>query len=148
MKLTDIIGKELADIRVKVEYESYGIDEADTFIIFKDGLVIGVPWSIDTDELVWQRDLDKESESIFKGKGDTKLKSLKGKKVVGFLNYDDSEKGFIEAEKVFIELEGETFITEITVAPNGTGLVGLWIFNSRKEIEQRYGTNYHRLHQH
>ncbi len=147
MMLNDLIGKEIEDIRVKVKYESYGLDNGDAFIVLKENLVIGVPWTIDNDDLVWERQLDKEALSIFEDKGNEKIKSIRGRRIVGLLKYEDSETGFVEAEKAFLELEGEKFITEITMAPNGTGLVGVWIFHSKEELEQRYGTNYKKLTQ-
>jgi len=153
MKLKSLIGKEIEDIRVIVKYESYGLDFADSFIVLKGNIVIGIPWidgeeSIENeDDLIWERTLPPEASSIFEGKGNEKLKKLKGKKIINCLYYTDSENGFIQAEKAFFELEEEKFITEITAAPNGTGHAGLWVFYSKEELEKRYGTNYRRLNE-
>lgn len=139
MVLRQLIGKEIQDILVKVEFESYGLDKADSFIILRDNLIIGIPFDIDED--VWERDLDKEAKSVFADKRNNALVSIKGKKIIDFLKFMNNE------DKAILELEDEKFITEITTAPNGTGHAGLWVFQSRQELEKRYGTDYKRLNE-
>lgn len=145
MVLSDLIGKQVEDIRVKIEYESYGLDRADSFVILRDNLIIGIPWSLDVDAEVWERDLDKEAKSIFVDEKNEAINSIKGKKIIDLLEYNESVNGFAEAEKVVIELEGEKFIAEITMAPNGTGHAGLWVFKSKEALVKRYGNDFKRL---
>ena len=142
--LSDLIGKYIEDIQVSVNLEPYGLDTADSIIILRDNLIIGIPWSIDISEEVERTDLVNEARSIFTDKKNKLLLSIKGKRIVDFLKYPNSEAGFVEAEKAIIELENEKFITERTIAPHGTGLAGLWVFHSREELEERHGTCYKR----
>lgn len=137
MVLEELIGKEIRDILVKIELESYGLDKADSFIVLEDNLTIGIPFDID--EVVWERDLNIEAKSIFADKKNDEIVSIKGKKIIDFLKYRDN------TDKVILELENERFITEITIAPNGTGHAGLWVFQSKDELEKRYGTDYKKL---
>lgn len=145
MLLSELIGKEIRDIKVKVNYEQYGLDKADSFIVLNNDFTVGIPWCIDEDEPVWERQLDQKAVSLFEGKSEERIKIIKGKRIIDFLFFDATESGFMEAEKAFLELEDEIFITEITIAPNGTGIAGLSILHSKAELEKKYGTSYRRL---
>lgn len=138
MKLLELVGEKIKDIFIAYKYESGGLDQADCFLVLHSDLVIGIPFS--ADEEVWIRELDRYAESIF-GKVRKKDKDIgiKNQKIVNLI--DIGEVG----DKMCIELENGKIITEINIAPNGTGHAGLWIFNSIYELEERHGSSYQRL---
>ncbi|GDX48252.1 hypothetical protein LBMAG25_10700 [Bacteroidota bacterium] len=68
-----------------------------------------------------------------------KLKNLKDRKIVDFLWYaDDSEKGLILLDNGYI-------ITETTIAPHGTGLAGLNVYQSINDLTNAKGNDYSKL---
>jgi hypothetical protein len=70
---------------------------------------------------------------------ENKLKNLKDRKIVDFLWYaDDSEKGFILLDNGYI-------ITETTIAPHGTGLAGLNLYESINDLTNAKGNDYSKL---
>lgn len=67
---------------------------------------------------------------------ENKLKHIKYRKIVDLLWYaDESEKGFILLDNGFI-------ITETTIAPHGTGLAGLNLYESLNDLIQSKGNGY------
>lgn len=70
---------------------------------------------------------------------ENKLKNLKARKIVDFLWYaDDSEKGLILLDNGYI-------ITETTIAPHGTGLAGLNLYESINDLINAKGNDYSKL---
>ncbi len=70
---------------------------------------------------------------------ENKLKYIQNRKIVDFLWYED------EIEKGFIELDNGFIITEITIANNGTGLVGLHYYEDHNSLVKQKGNNILRL---
>jgi hypothetical protein len=152
MLIEELIGKTIQDIRVKIEVEAYGLDKADVYVILDNDLIVGVPFTIEPAEQVWMRPLDNAAQSIvtrtniFGRSRDARTASPRGKKIVDLLSYLHCEdRDHIEAARPFIQLENGPLITEINVAPHGTGLAGLVLFNSLDELEKRHGSNYRRF---
>ena len=69
---------------------------------------------------------------------ENKLKQIKNQGIVNFLMFEDDSAGFLELENGYI-------ITETTMAPHGTGAVGLNYYTSLKHFEESHGTDYKRL---
>lgn len=70
---------------------------------------------------------------------ENKLKNLKDRKIVDFLWYADAiEKGFILLDNGYI-------ITETTIAPHGTGLAGLNLYESINDLTNAKGNDYSKL---
>jgi hypothetical protein len=70
---------------------------------------------------------------------ENKIKYLKNQKIVDFLMLENHDSvGFIELENGYI-------ITEIMMAPHGTGMAGLNYCENLKSFENRYGEDYKRL---
>ncbi len=70
---------------------------------------------------------------------ENKLKHIKDKRIVDFVWYtDDTEKGFLLLENGYL-------LTETLCAPNGTGLVGLNIFDNIIELSSERGKDYLKL---
>ena len=68
-----------------------------------------------------------------------KLKNIKNQKITDFLMIEEYESvGFFELENGYI-------ITEISLAPSGTGLVGLKFYENMQDFEMHHGTKYLRL---
>jgi len=70
---------------------------------------------------------------------ENKLKNIKDRKIIDFIWYpDDTEKGFLLLDNGYL-------ITEITIAPHGTGLSGLNYFETITDLINRQGTGYLKL---
>lgn len=70
---------------------------------------------------------------------ENKLKYIKNRKIVDFLWYE------YEIEKGFIELDNGFIITEVTIANNGTGLVGLHYYEDLSFLIKQKGNHILRL---
>lgn len=142
MKLEDLIGKEITDLLISYKTENYGFDEADCYLVLNKNLTVGLPFSIDDE--VWIRESDKIATSIFTTSiGNQKnagITWLIGSKITDFIQFPEGD-----TDKAFVELSNGMIITEIPVAPNGTGLAGLAIFESIQKLEARFGDRYTRL---
>lgn len=70
---------------------------------------------------------------------ENKLKNIKDRKIVDFLWYEeDTDKGFLLLDNGYL-------ITEIIVAPTGTGIAGLNYFETLMDLTNRRGTTYLKL---
>ena len=117
-----------------MESDPYGMDTADCCLMLANNIVIGIPFGLDED--VWIRN---ESDLAGKRLANTpEINSLKGSVITGLICYEDEDKAFME-------LDNGKIITEITMAPQGTGRAGLWIFGSLADLENRQGSKYSRL---
>lgn len=68
-----------------------------------------------------------------------KLKNIKDRKIVDILYYtDDNEKGLLLLDNGYI-------ITETNIAPHGTGLAGLNLFEDVNELIRLKGNHYFKL---
>jgi hypothetical protein len=140
MKLKDLIGRKIVDILVALEQEVYGLDKAECYLVLDNNFSVGIPFGID-DEEVWRREPDKSAVSLFREKKwwQTKEKNilpLKNSTIVDIISYPES------SEKSFFRLDNGNVITEVTVAPHGTGHAGLWRYSSFKEVQDKYGDRY------
>lgn len=134
MELKEIINRKIIDIWVWYKPEPYGLDEAEVFLQIDNDLLIDIPYSF-TEE-VWVKQMDKKVESLFL---DERWKNLKNKVIIDFMHFEDSlDKGFLLLDNGYI-------ITETTMAPHGTGLAGLNMYDSLEKIEERFGKDYKRL---
>lgn len=148
MLLKDIVGRKIKDILVSRKPQVHGLDEADGFIVLEDGLVIGFPFYADNEETVWIREPKSNAETIFWRnnrlffwqKQDPKLDGIKGCKITGFLGYEDDS-----FYKAYIELSSGKLLTEVVMAPHGTGHAGIWIIDSIQQLEESRGKDYKRL---
>lgn len=70
---------------------------------------------------------------------ENKLKYIQNRKIVDFFWYED------EIEKGFIELDNGFIITEVTIANNGTGLVGLHYYEDLSFLIKQKGNHIRRL---
>lgn len=143
MKLKDLIGKKIVDVLVRHEPEPHGLDKADSFIVLDNGVTIGIPFGTD-DQDAWIAEPDQLAVSLFKSSKwwqtkDKNTSDLKNRKIVDVISYPES------TDKAFILLDNNKLITEITVAPHGTGHAGFWTYNSLTEIENKFGDTYIRL---
>lgn len=70
---------------------------------------------------------------------ENKLKHLKDKKIIDFIWFsDDTEKGLLLLENGYL-------MTETLVAPHGTGLAGLNVFENLEELASRRSDDYLKL---
>ena len=67
------------------------------------------------------------------------MKKFQNLKIVDFIMFEDSDSAG------FLELENGKIITETIMAPHGTGMAGLNIYENLKDFEDSCGTEYKRL---
>ncbi|MBX7155730.1 MAG: hypothetical protein U0Y96_16350 [Candidatus Kapaibacterium sp.] len=144
MKLKDLIGKRIVDILIKLESEPYGLDKADCFIVLDNGKTIGIPFGVNDDE-AWTRELHKNAVSVFNQPKwwqayNKPVLELKDTIIVDIISYPDNWP-----DKSLLLLDNKKLITEVLVAPQGTGHAGLWWYNSLADVENKYGNKYDRF---
>jgi hypothetical protein len=145
MKLNEVIGKTITDIRVLSRMQDGWLDTADCFLVLEKNLIIGIPFTLseEGDDEVWIREPEKSTESIFKPKKWWQKKhknaDVKNSRIIDILSYHD------ESQRAFILLDNGKLITEISMAPHGTGHSGLWVYNSLQEVENEFGRDPIRL---
>jgi hypothetical protein len=145
MKLESLIGKEILDILVKTEryqeFNHYGLWKAECFYILTDNVIIGLPFHIDDSE-VWIKNPDPLAKTYYPAKKwwqkTKEPDKIKNSKIKDIIDYPE------EIHPAYIELESGIIITEETVAPAGLTL-GLYVFNSIRDLETKNGNNYIRL---
>jgi len=134
LELSGLIGEKVVDILISMESEPYGFDCADCCLVLENNVVIGIPFDLDGD--VWIRN---ENDLTGKHINNSQITDLlRGTTIVGLLCYEDEDR-------VFIELDNGNIITEITIAPQGTGRAGLWVYDSLTALEENKGKEYTRL---
>jgi hypothetical protein len=148
MRLIELIGKEITDISVTTQQvdKFLGLWKADCYIVLQDGLIIGIPFNFDNEELdkeeVWIRALNNSAISYYRRKWWQRkvdaFDDLRGKRISDIIYYPVSE------DKALVELDNGKIITEVTVAPIGIA-VGLYVYNSIDQAEKRFGQDYLRL---
>lgn len=143
MKVEELLGRSIVDIQVKLIQEPYGLDISASYLMLDNGLVVEIPWKdIELDYEVGVEEMPAKTESVKKLLKD-KSKLLLNQPITGLIFYAYAEE--IHFEKAFIELNNGYVISEITVAPHGTGHAGLWFFHSISELEAKFGKEYKRL---
>ena len=70
---------------------------------------------------------------------ENKLKHIKDRKIIDFLWYDD------DSQKGFILLDNNYLITETNIAPHGTGLAGLNLYENLNDLINVKGNDYFKL---
>lgn len=70
---------------------------------------------------------------------ENKLKNIKDRKIIDFLWYEDN------SEKGFILLDNGYLITETKIAPHGTGLAGLNLYENLNDLTNAKGNDYFKL---
>jgi hypothetical protein len=141
MKAGELLGRCITDIQVKQLEEPYGLDIASSYLKLDNGLVSEIPWKeVKPNYEVGIEEIPAKAESVKKLLKD-KSKPLLNQPITDLIYYQEE----IRFEKAFIELANGYVISEITIAPNGTGSAGLWYFESIQVLETTYGKNYTRL---
>lgn len=141
MRLKELLGKRIRDIRVKQIQEPYGLDISASYLMLDNECVVDIPWKeTDLEDEIEVEEIPTKAESI------TKLLKNKGRPILNqfitdILYFEED----IQFEKAFIELANGYLISEITIAPHGTGAAGLWYFESIQALETKHGKNYTRL---
>lgn len=145
MELKSLIGKEILDILVKTEpykeFNHYGLRKADCFYVLTDNVIIKLPFHI-SDSEVWIKTPDSLAKTCYPAKKwwqKTKAPDkIKNSIIKDIIDYPE------EIHPAYIELDSGIVITEETVAPAGLTL-GLYVFNSIRDLEAKNGNNYIRL---
>ncbi|MDO1448245.1 hypothetical protein Q0590_18365 [Rhodocytophaga aerolata] len=141
MKVIELIDRSIIDIRVNHVMEQYGLDTSDSYLILDNGLVVCIPLSDLEPELeVEVGEVPVEAESIRKLLKKN-FRCLLNQPITDIICFREE----IRFDKAFIELANGYLISEIPIAPNGTGDAGLWYFESIRVIEAEFGMNYSRL---
>ena len=154
MKISELIGKKIADIKDKIEsFDSNELLISNGIIKLESGKTFEIPYrnsetlflvenpkigytSIFNEDgffkkLFSKRKYDKEIASRNK-------KAMKGKIIT--VIYQFKKEGVNNlAGKMIIELESEYMIGEVEASPFGTGAAGLYIFTSKEELEKEHG---------
>lgn len=130
MKFKELFGKKITQIFEIYKPEPYGLDNCELFLKLDNEKIIDIPWHMAED--IWEKELSKEAKQITTG-----IEKVVNNKIIALISYENEP-----TDKSFIELENGIIITEQNLAPNGTGIVGLQIYNSIHTIEERFGKNY------
>ena len=154
MKTSELIGKRIIDIKDKIGTydDSNELLTSDGVIQLDSGEVLEIPYrnseivsfvektligysSIFNEEGFFKRLFSKVRYN--KEVANRNKKAMKGKVIVGIYQFE--EEGIASlAEKMIIELESGYVIGEVGMSPFGTGAAGLYVFNSKKELEDEY----------
>lgn len=145
MKLHELIGKRIIDILATTqpydEFKDYGLWKADCYIVLQNGLVLGIPFNSENEE-VWIRELDNSAVSYYQRTWRQKKvdasDDLRGKQITDIIIYQD------DTDRALLELNNGKIITEVNVAPVGIA-VGLYVYSSIKDVEKKFGQDYRRL---
>ncbi|MES2733932.1 MAG: hypothetical protein V4714_19445 [Bacteroidota bacterium] len=140
MKLEELLGKRIKDVRVTTVMEFGGLDTSECVIIMENDLVTDIPFSfIELGEEIWTAEEVMDAPSI-----KTLLKNYQyvlDHHIADLITFEES----IMFDKAFLELENGYLINEICMTNHGTGYAGLWLFKSIQEVEQQFGCKYKRL---
>lgn len=133
MEIKELFGKKITRIFEIYNSEPYGLDKCEMFLELDNLIIIDIPWH--NSENIWVKKLSNSAKEII-----NELDKILNNKIIAFISYPIEP-----SDKAFIELENGIIISEQTIAPNGTGLAGLHIYNSIKDIESKFGTNFSRV---
>lgn len=165
MLFKEIFGKTITDIYIKFSKEQEWLDVADCFIELNKGPLINIPFGpLEPASEIPIKILDPEAKSIFVGLSqippdhknkwqrlkvkikkifranpDDRIEHLLNRQIVDFIWFEDSD------ERGFLLLDNGRLITEILMAPHGTGHAGLHYYKSLKDLVERHGSNYKRF---
>jgi hypothetical protein len=168
MKIENLIGKKISSIKMEVKdflYDgSIPLEESNSVIILESGEIFKIPFQysqkieLDSDTTKNQVNLllhekhDKKRKSFvsnFFPKSQSKeeklisqnIKMIKGKKIIGVYQYNEEDV----LDKWIIEIETKYLISEISIAPKGTGHAGIWIFKSKDELSAKFGSSFQKI---
>jgi hypothetical protein len=148
--MASIIGKVITDIQCKYGQQDGWLDTAECFIELDHTLFIEIPYGESAG--VFESVADQASQSIFSDLSDIPQYSLNREgKVTGVEYRVNSLKHVINrtivdywwesdrTEKGFFELDNGYFISEQYMAPSGTGLAGLHLYDSLDSLKKMKG---------
>lgn len=131
MLVKELPGKKITRIYSVLELEPGGLDRAECFIELENNMVIDIPY--DLDDEVWIKELPVPGD----GFEEHETSVFSDQRITDIISYHDGS-----TDKVLLLLENGFLISEQQIAPNGTALAGLTVFNNVAEMEDRYGSNY------
>lgn len=162
MKLEELIGKKIADIRMQIkDYNSNGeLESADSVVLLESGEIFEIPQK-NASRIKLLPKINKQQKSIFGLDNFLKkifapsvqnekvvkrnIKYIKGEKIIAIYQYEtqDDETDWNELEdKMIIEVESGYLISEIEMASRGTGSAGVWIFTSKEDLKEKFGADF------
>jgi len=130
MSTRELIGKVIGNIHVFLKVDVGGLDEGFVFIELTDGKVVEIPWDFESENVM--AELHTEAEIVWNTK-------FQNQRITNFIQINNS------LDRGFLELENGMMITEVAVAPHGTGLAGLRFFETRSDFELVVGVDYNCL---
>lgn len=161
MRAAELIGKRIADVRLKVTpHDKVGwLDECDAWIVLDDGTVVGFPWSLDEEIRTREHPVDARSAFHQTHWLDRALGALilwwrlrtagtgtkvmvehrkvfleaRDRMVIDLLIFDDAE------QKAFVQLDNGWLITHVPTAPHGTGHANVHFYQDVSEAVRRHG---------
>jgi hypothetical protein len=133
MEITEIFERKITRIFEIYKPEPYGLDNCEIFLELDNEIIIDIPWNESDD--IWEKELLNEAKRIISG-----IEKVINNKIIAYISYYNEP-----TDKAFLELENGVIITEQNFAPNGTGIVGLQIYDSIKDMERRFGEKYTRI---
>ncbi|MBS1637612.1 MAG: hypothetical protein JST26_16985 [Bacteroidetes bacterium] len=131
MLVKELPGKKITRIYSVLELEPGGLDRAECFIELENNIVIDIPYDLDDD--LWIKELPVSGD----GFEEHETSVFSDQRITDIISYYDGS-----TDKVLLLLENGVLISEQQIAPNGTALAGLTVFNNVAEMEDRYGSNY------
>lgn len=162
MNIEELVGKWIVDIRMEVkdfEYDgSILLEESNSSIILSTGEIFEIPFrNATTVEL--KTSIPNKQKSIFQTNKPTSFfsnltsffsddltkrntKKVQGKKIISIYHYDENER----LDNCIIEVESGFLISEISMAPKGTGHASIWIFTSKNDLRKRMGKGFTQIH--
>jgi hypothetical protein len=134
MELKEILGKTITKVYAAFGSEQGWLDTADCCLELNNELIIGFPFSNDSE--VWLRELPADAEQLFKK---TSTGMVIGRQITNFIWYEDASFGG------YFLLDNGSLITETRMSPHGTGLAGLNYYKNLKELTDQQGTQFKKL---
>ena len=168
MKLEELIGKKIKDIKTEIRDYAYdgsiALEESHSHIILETEEVFEIPFN-NSEEVELELASPENLKSIFDDdikksffdkiinyhSENQKLikrntENIKGKEIIAIFQYD---KGFSknnrEWDKCLIEVESGFMISEKLISPKGTGSTGIWIFTSKEEVINKIGKGFRKI---
>lgn len=168
MKVKDLIGKVILDIKSEItDYEYDGsipLEHSDSIIVLENEKFIRIPdkFDIELDDEVEIVDIISEKhqslfntnernnvlsqlKNVFSKNENNKIidknkENIVNKVITGILVQGDDSA--TELDKCVLEIDNNYLISEIVIAPNGTGHTGIWIFTSKTDLYRKFGDNF------
>lgn len=136
----DLLGRSITAIAVRFGCVDGELDTALCYLRLDTGVVINFPWPFDAPaELVpTEVGMPLDLPTL------TKIPFLLHQPIVDVVSYKEGEALLTTC---LLELANGYLLSEVQMAPSGTGAAGLWYFASITDVEARVGDDYRRLRQ-